>query len=113
MIEALVEQYEKHGWALKRVLLKSPEFRDPANELALKCPGLTISDSDIDALWFSRSRGTTETWELRRLSGAPFALLDVFDASVSDDERESSLRNVEKRMAESIAKTDREIPLKK
>lgn len=113
MIDPIVEQYERHGWTLRRILLNKSEITATADDLKSLYPDASLVESDVDALWFSRPNRDTETWELRRLSGTPFALLEVFNSNVSEDDREESLRNIERRMAESSTKSDREIPLEK
>ena len=113
MIDAIVEQYEKHGWTLRRILLTKAEYTSTSNELRSRFPDAVLVESEIDALCFSRKNRDAETWELRRLSGTPFAVLEVFNAGVTDDDRENALRSIELRMAESLAKSNREIPLEK
>jgi len=92
-VKPIVELYEKHGWSLRRVLLTEP-FNDEGIFAEV-----VIEDSAIDALWFSRiSKPESETWELRRLTGSPFALIAVFDKSETNTEREDILREIEERM---------------
>lgn len=113
MIDAIVEQYEKYGWILKRILLSKSEYAAAAGRLESQYPEAVLNESVLDALWFSRPNRNAETWELRRISGMPFALLEVFDANVSEADREDALRNVEKRMAQALTKPGRDIPLEK
>ena len=98
---------------MRRVLLTKPENEAQVNGLRSRYPDVVVTGSTIDALWFSRVNRGAETWELRRLSGTPFALLEVFDAGVGDAEREEKLQNIEKRMVESLTKPSREILLEK
>ncbi|HYJ91739.1 MAG TPA: hypothetical protein VEV84_10545 [Pyrinomonadaceae bacterium] len=79
-IRAIITQYEKFSWRLRRALLTS-ELRD---RLGSSLTGLfgnaEIIDSDLDAAWFSRpSKGKSIAWELRRLDEFPFALVEVVD----------------------------------
>ncbi len=98
----IVSLYAKHGWKLRRVLLSKPA--DSAVE-SLGLQDAEIRESTIDALWFSRrSRPETESWELRRLVGTPFALVEVFDDGTPDDEIEERLREVERRMADTLTR---------
>jgi len=96
-----IKQYEKHGWTLRRALL-SAEGKDL---LSGTLGPIDMTDSDLDALWFSRcSNPRTEAWELRRLTGLPFALIAVVPADASSEELESTLDQVvmdmrERRMA--------------
>ena len=95
-INSVVELYEKHGWTLRRVLLTEPLHDEISEDVFAKA---VIEDSEIDALWFSRtSKPESETWELRRLTGSPFALIAVFDKGETDAEREETLREIEERM---------------
>ncbi len=88
--------YEKHGWKLRRVLLTKPVRAGLAED---DLSDLTVETAPIDALWFSRiSKPESETWELRRISGSPFALIAVFDKNETAAERESTLREIETRM---------------
>ena len=92
-VKPVVELYEKHGWMLRRVLLTEPFHNEGVFGTTV------IEDSAIDALWFSRiSKPESETWELRRLTGSPFALIAVFDKGETDTEREETLREIEERM---------------
>ena len=92
----VIEQYKKHGWVLRRVLFSSP-LPPQAAELV---PGIPTQNAAIDALWFSRrSRPDCEAWELRRLSGSPFALVEVIDDGTDPDTFESILSGVELRMS--------------
>lgn len=88
--------YTKHGWQLRRVLAADPDAEGfSAEELA----GVEFEQAEIDALWFSRrSAPEQEAWELRRVFGSPFALLEVIPDDFSDDEREFVLKAVEERM---------------
>lgn len=97
----IVSLYEKHGWILRRALLSKEG--EPAS---LKISGeIEIEPSDFDALWFSRrSNPASEAWELRRLSGAPFALVAVVSTDASREELEATLSQVVEEMrAKTIA----------
>lgn len=113
MIDPIVEQYQRHGWTLRRILLTKPEYGAKAGELRSRYADASIIKAEIDALWFSRPNRNAETWELRRLSGTPFALLEVFDTNLGEAEREEKLHKIETRMAETLTKSSREIPLEK
>lgn len=96
-IGEIIAEYEKHGWKLRRALL-SPASKDVVPRFA---DDVERTDSDLDALWFwRRSRPDAETWELRRLSGLPFALVAVVSTSAASDELESALEQVENDMRE-------------
>ena len=96
-VAEIVEQYEKHGWTLRRALLSQEGRSALPNALA----EVDIYDSDLDALWFSRrSNPESEAWELRRLSGLPFALIAVVPNGASAEELESTLDQVVEDMRE-------------
>jgi hypothetical protein len=92
----VIEQYEKHGWVLRRALF-SAELSAAAVELLA---GIPTQQSAIDALWFSRrSQPTCEAWELRRLSGSPFALVEVIEDGTDPDTFEAILSGIERRLS--------------
>ena len=92
----IIELYNKHGWVLRRVLFSSP-LSPVVAELVGKTPTFR---SAIDALWFSRrSQPGCEAWELRRLSGSPFALVEVIEDGTIVEDVENILQSVEQRMA--------------
>ena len=87
----IIKQYEKHGWTLRRALLSNDSLPSLSNSLN----GIDIMSSDLEALWFSRrSKPESESWELRRLTGSPFALVAVIPSNASEEERESTLAQV-------------------
>lgn len=91
----IITQYEKHGWTPRRALLSeagSGVYRAAIGEIE-------VSDSQIDAIWFSRrSKPDSEAWELRRLSGLPFALVAVIPSSADDAEVAATLTRLEDEM---------------
>jgi hypothetical protein len=91
IVGEIIAQYKKHGWIPRRALLS-----DASKGLLLKSLiEVEIEFSDIDALWFSRrSNPGSEAWELRRLTGAPFALIAIISSEMSPDEIEATLEQV-------------------
>ncbi len=90
-----IAQYSKHGWSLRRVLLSAPS-EDSID-------GVTVESSEFDGLWFSRvSQPGTETWELRRLGGSPYALVTVLSDDDDDDDRTEALGENERRMLSTL-----------
>jgi hypothetical protein len=95
-ITQIIDQYKKHGWNLSRVLLSASSRNSIDAGVFGHAP---IIESDLDAAWFTRSSTPGHiTWELRALSGTPFAVLEVFDVFTADDEREERLKAVEQRL---------------
>jgi hypothetical protein len=99
-IAEILSLYERHGWILRRVLLSSKLKNHLADSLEKLFGEAQIVSSDIDAMWFSRlKRNHQESWELRRLSEIPYALLAVFDAEEEEEKiREETLREIELKM---------------
>ena len=97
----IIAQYKKHGWTPRRALLS-----DANKGVLLKSfEAIEVEFSDIDALWFSRrSRPDSEAWELRRLTGPPFALIASVASAMSSEEMEATLEQVADEMrAKTIA----------
>ena len=97
----ILAQYEKHGWILRRVLLCPPTRERLNNSLEALFGETPIDSSDTDAAWFSRSSEPgREAWELRRLTGAPFALIEVFEDEDDETVREEARFEMERLLSE-------------
>ena len=106
-ITEAAELYIKHGWTLRRILLTEDSRNRLLEDVKSEFPGIEIRDADLDALWFARrSRPDSEAWEIRRLSGTPFAILEAVPDGTGQDELESILTDAEMRMIESRWKPD-------
>ena len=106
-ITETVGLYEKHDWMLRRILLTSESAERFSEEIAADFPDVDIREAEIDALWFSRrSRPDSEAWEIRRLSGTPFAILENVPDGTGQDELESILNDAEMRLIDSRWKPD-------
>lgn len=102
-IREVVAQYKKHGWILRRVLL-CEAVEKPATLFG----EIEVAPSEIDALWFSRTSGEgREAWELRHLSEAPFALIEVFEADDEEIIREEIRREMQTELSERTSKLRR------
>ena len=100
LIEEILALYQKHGWQLRRVLLR-PESRAGCETERLLLGGVAAEEATIDALWFSRpSHQKREAWELRLVAENPYALFETFEADESEEEREDMRREMEARMRE-------------
>lgn len=100
-IQTIVKQYEKHGWTLRRVLLSQGTRAGLADAATLESlfGSAPVAFSEIDAAWFSRdARSGGETWEIRRLGGTPFALVEIFDAETDESARDQTRREIERRL---------------
>lgn len=85
-VKALIAQYEKFGWRLRRVLLTRELRARIGDTIGTLFGSAEVFDSDLDAAWFSRpSRGNGVAWEIRRLDDQPFALVEVVDVEADED----------------------------
>jgi hypothetical protein len=101
---AILDQYEKHGWKLRRVLLSS-ELRDIDPDTAALCSEADLQDAEIEAAWFSRSsRPGITAWELRHLSTTPFAVLETIRDGTPADEVEEILGRTEAKLQEAVSR---------
>ncbi len=105
LIDEIVGLYQKHGWQLRRVLLRAESQLE--NELS-SLSGITPEEAAIDALWFSRpSQQQREAWELRLVAENPYALFETFEADELEEEREDVRREMEARMREYSTKSNK------
>jgi hypothetical protein len=102
-VNSVVLQYEKFGWRLERILLK-----EPSDAVSSAFPDVPASFGSQNGLWFSRESGGGRAWELRRLSGTPFALVRVIGPDAPDRELDDILRTVEAQMNERDVKANGE-----
>lgn len=97
----IVGVYSKHGWQLRRVLLR-PETRAHFDQ-NIDSGQVSVVEGAIDALWFSRpSHSGREAWELRALSENPYALFETFEADETSEAREEMLLEMENRLREYV-----------
>lgn len=102
LIKQTVETYQKHGWQLRRVLLRSETLaaltaQPDYDSLALDAA--QVKEASLDALWFSRpSHAQREAWELRLLAETPFALFETFEEDETEEQREEMRWEMEARM---------------
>jgi hypothetical protein len=100
LIQEIIATYHRHGWELRRVLLR-PETR---TVLAADVFGpAAMIEADFDALWFARpSHAGREAWELRLIAELRYALFEAFEAEESEADREEVRRELENRMREHV-----------
>lgn len=104
-IKEILSQYEKHGWNLRRVLLSDEARKKLTDSLENLFGESEIVSSDVNAVWFSRASGKDgEAWELRRLSGTPFALFEIFDDDDDEEIREETRQEMQTRLQELASK---------
>jgi hypothetical protein len=97
----LMAIYRKHGWQLRRALLR-PETRV---ELQSVLPDdLVVKEAEFDGLWFSRpSHNNREAWELRLLAQTQYALFETFEADETEEERDDARLEMEARMRDYVS----------
>jgi len=104
----ILTQYERHGWNLRRVLLSAESLETLADSIRKALFGETeIVLAEFDAVWFSRravNNFGSEAWELRNLSGTPFALIEIFEAEDDEEVREEARREMETRLGGQASK---------
>jgi hypothetical protein len=77
LAQQIVANYTKHGWTLRRVLLR-PTAEPERRQIAQTFPASTLIDAEVDALWFARaSHADREAWELRLIAEQPYALFET------------------------------------
>ena len=99
-VEEILTTYKKYGWILRRVLLtkNSLSSLQSTKDLFGEVP---ISESDVDALWFSRpNKKGRVAWEIRHLSETPYALLEMIDED--DADLEAVLSSIQSRLKENV-----------
>ena len=102
LIREIAATYRKHGWSLRRVLLKKELLEKTGDSFEAGAPTVV---SEMNALLFSRASGKNgEAWEWRLLSQTPFALFEILGADISEDERNRRLLDMEKRLKERAEK---------
>jgi hypothetical protein len=108
LIKEIVGTYLKHGWQLRRLLLRSETRAALDAELAFdSLPLLNVQTEEaaIDGLWFSRrSLEEREAWELRLIAENPFALFETFEKDETEEQREEMRREMEARLRDYVNK---------
>ena len=106
--QEILAQYRRHGWRLARVLARPEslsEFRGAGEEdSAVVFEGAPATESDVDAMWFTRpSAEGREAWELRLVGDTPYALFELFEPDEAEEDREDVRREMEARLREYAA----------
>jgi hypothetical protein len=99
LIKGILAVYAKHGWALRQVLLTEETVNELDDLQTVLFGEVEIVPFEKDASWFSRPSGKDgEAWEIRLFSETPYALIDVFGADQSEQEREEIRAGMEQRL---------------
>ena len=110
-IKEILATYEKHGWRLRRALLR-PETRVELSDEGWLGNG-SIEVADLDALWFSRqSQQNREAWELRLVAATQYALFETFEPDEPEPAREEVRREMEARMKEKVSSSESQVSSK-
>jgi hypothetical protein len=105
LLKEIINNYQKHGWRLERVLLR-PETRANMVLEEIELSSLPIEEALVDALWFSRrSHDERIAWELRLLAETPYALFETFPANEPEQLQWESRKEMEVRLREYITRT--------
>ncbi len=106
-ISEILSLYKKHGWKLRRALL-SETMRSKLTEKdrhRLFGGNISTKQSQIDAVWFERSRKDGGVaWEIRLLSNSPLALCESLPKGFPADQIKHEKKNMENRLLELASK---------
>jgi len=102
--------YTRHGWRLVRVLAHAEtlsELTADSGDAAAQYKGAPVTESDVDAMWFTRpSQGGREAWELRLVADTPYALFELFEPDEPEEDREDVRREMEARLRDYASPRD-------
>lgn len=100
LLSEIVALYRKHGWQLRRVLLRPESLSEFDQNAKTDVP---ITEGAVDALWFSRpSQEGREAWELRLLAENPYALFETFEEDETEEQRDELRQEMEARLREYV-----------
>jgi len=103
LCKEIIATYQRHGWDLKRVLLKPATRNDLAEQAAVLFNEASLIDAEFDSLWFARpSHGNREAWELRLVAEQPYALFAVFESDETEADREEARLEMEHQMRDQV-----------
>jgi hypothetical protein len=104
VLQEIITNYQRHGWELKRVLLKPSTLLELKDQTAELVNGEALVEAELDALWFARpSHAGREAWELRLIAEHQYALFEAFEADEIEEEREDRRKELEAIMREQVA----------
>ena len=110
LIKEIVGTYQKHGWQLRRALLRPETCATIDAELLTNSPlkDIKVEEASVDGLWFARkSHEDREAWELRLLAETPFALFETFEKDETEEQREEARREMEARLRDQTVKSEK------
>ena len=99
LCKQIIATYGKHGWMLRRVLLRPQTHASVGPQSETLFAKAEIKESEVDALWFARnSHEGREAWELRLISETPYALFETFELDEAEEDREDLRLEMEARL---------------
>jgi hypothetical protein len=106
LFKEIITAYQRHGWELRRVLLKPATRSDLGEQAAGLFDEAKLIESEFDGLWFARpSHVGREAWELRSVAEQPYALFEAFEADETEEEREEARIEMQNKMREHQTQT--------
>jgi len=99
LLQDLIATYEKHGWSVRQVLLKSETRSELQGDAQALLQKHNTREAEVDALWFSRtSHNNREAWELRLLAEMQYALFETFESDETEEQRNEVKLEMEARL---------------
>jgi hypothetical protein len=106
LFKEIIATYQRHGWELRRVLLKPTTQSDLGDQVAGLFDEAKLIESEFDGLWFARlSQAGREAWELRLVAEQPYALFEAFEADETEEEREEARLEMENKMRAQVGQS--------
>ena len=101
LMRETIALYHKYEWRVQRALLTTETGAALAAHPLEALAGVALAEHEADALWFARpSHEGREAWELRLVSGTPYALFEAFEADEPEIDREEVRADAEARLRE-------------
>ena len=105
LLSDILGVYKKHGWSVSRVLLSKGAPKELRN--AEDLIGVEVAESEVDAVWFGRpSAKGKRAIELRWLNETPFALFELVDEDIADDELKKIRSRIELQLVDHASGDD-------
>jgi hypothetical protein len=106
LFKEIIATYQRHGWELKRVLIRPATRADLREQAAGLFDEAKLIESEFDGLWFARpSQAGREAWELRLVAEQPYALFEAFEADETEAEREEARLEMENKMRAQVGQS--------
>ncbi len=103
LFKEIIANYRKHGWRLERVLVRREISAEVKAQIQASGESPVMEEATVDAMWFARTHGGREAWELRLVAESPYALLETFEADDAEGAREEVRREMEERLRNHVA----------